>query len=145
MKMTGSYILLIYLPVGKTIIFGRNRSAHFRRGYYAYVGSAMNGLEARVNRHLRKEKKRHWHIDYLLERAQIINVILCQSEKRMECAIAQTLQEQLDSIPGFGSSDCHCPSHLFFGANRRRVKAAVMRTLRTLGIKVVTAIPSPLL
>ena len=31
----------------------------------------MGGLDARVARHLRAEKKLHWHIDYLLERASV--------------------------------------------------------------------------
>ena len=39
---------------------------HFARGLYAYVGSAQNGLEKRIERHFRKEKLRFWHVDYLL-------------------------------------------------------------------------------
>lgn len=144
-KMIGSYVLLIYVPAGKTISFGRNRSAHFRRGHYAYVGSAMKGLEARVNRHLRKEKKRHWHIDYLLDEAEITGVVLAESAVRTECTIAQALQTQFESVPGFGSSDCRCPSHLFFCANKRNMRTMIMRVSKTLGIKTVTANPNPLL
>ena len=35
-------------------------------GWYLYVGSARRHLEARLRRHLRPEKRRRWHIDYLL-------------------------------------------------------------------------------
>ena len=30
------------------------------------VQNAMNSLESRVKRHLSDNKKKHWHIDYLL-------------------------------------------------------------------------------
>ena len=33
----------------------------FKKGFYAYVGSAMNNLEKRVQRHLRK-KKNFYHL-----------------------------------------------------------------------------------
>ena len=123
-------MLLIYLSKSQTIAFGRRREAYFRRGYYAYVGSAMNGLEARVNRHLRKDKKRHWHIDYLLEKATVTRVILAESERRNECAVAESLQGRFDSVPGFGCSDCQCRSHLFLATNKRRLESTIMTALR---------------
>ncbi|MBI2852526.1 MAG: GIY-YIG nuclease family protein [Chloroflexi bacterium] len=143
--MKGSYVLLLHLPIGMTLSFGRNRSAVFQRGHYAYVGSAMNGLEARVNRHLRKDKKRHWHIDYLLEHAEVTGVILAKSASRTECAIAMALAERFDSISGFGSSDCRCPSHLFFGTNKKRLRTEARRALKLMGLRTVTAIHNPLL
>ena len=133
--MNGSYILLIRLAEGKTIHFGRHRQTYFRRGYYAYVGSAMRGLEARVNRHLSKGKKLHWHIDYLMDKASLTGVILAESDCRTECAIAQALHSHFDSIPGFGSSDCHCPSHLFFSTNKKELEQRAMGVLKSLGLK----------
>jgi len=38
----------------------------FPAGWYVYTGSARNGLAQRVGRHLRHNKRKHWHIDYLL-------------------------------------------------------------------------------
>jgi Uri superfamily endonuclease len=132
--MKGSYILLIRLPEGQTINAGSVPDNYFPSGYYAYVGSAMGGLKSRLNRHLKKDKRPHWHIDYLLQKASISGIILCQAEERVECLIAQALSHQFDSIPGFGSSDCKCRSHLFFSANENQMKSTILATLNSLPI-----------
>ena len=116
--MKGSYVILIELPEEQTISIGSLKAIYFPRGYYAYVGSAMGGFKSRLNRHLKSNKKPHWHIDYLLNKASINRIILCETEDRTECTIAQALSHQFDSIPGFGSSDCKCRSHLFFIADK---------------------------
>ena len=131
--MKGSYILLIELTEEQTITIDKLKTIHFSRGYYAYVGSAMGRLESRLNYHLKGNKKPHWHIDYLLQRASIIGVILCETEERTECTIAQALKGQFDSIPGFGSSDCKCRSHLFFAAEEMESK--VIAILSSLGMQ----------
>ena len=110
----GAYVLLIELPTEETVIVGRLGQIHFRQGHYAYVGSALGGLRQRLARHLRSEKKAYWHIDYLLERAPISEIVTCETDARTECAIARALAGRSDSVPGFGSSDCPCRSHLFF-------------------------------
>jgi len=145
----GSYILLIELATEKNILIGKLGYLFFPKAFYAYVGSAMNGLEARLARHLRKEKKLHWHIDYLLKEVAIADIILCFSEPfafchsegakrpknlaqgklRMECFLARALAKEFQSIPGFGSSDCKCQSHLYFGNERERLKAKVTETI----------------
>jgi len=131
----GSYILLIELPEEATIKVGSLNSIHFAHGYYAYVGSAMGGFKSRLNRHLRENKKTHWHIDYLLERSSITVVILCETEHRFECAIAQAFNKQFDSIPGFGCSDCKCPSHLFYAAEEGPMKSRIVSMISSLGIE----------
>lgn len=115
--MKGSYILLIKLKENKTIQIGKLDKMHFKKGFYVYVGSALNGLEQRINRHLRKTKKKHWHIDYLLDFVEIVDVFYKENETKEECKIAKMLDKQLSSIPGFGCSDCRCRSHLFYGKN----------------------------
>ena len=70
----------------------------------------------RIQRHLRKQKKTHWHIDYLLNHVKIVNVFYKQSEVKEECFIAKTLEKELSITPGFGCSDCACKSHLFYGS-----------------------------
>ena len=132
-SVKGSYILLIELPEEKTITVGSLKDIYFPGGYYAYVGSAMSGLKSRLSRHHKQSKRPHWHIDYLLQKASITGIILCQTKDRVECAIAQALSRQFASIPGFGSSDCHCHSHLFFATNE--MKSEVMATLNLLGIE----------
>ena len=113
--MKGSYILVIELKKDKTIQVGKLGKIYFKKGIYAYVGSAFNGLEARINRHLRKTKKKHWHIDYLLDFAEVVDVFYKENEKKEECKIAKKLEESSIPIPGFGCSDCICKSHLFYG------------------------------
>lgn len=133
--MVGSYILLIKLTEEKEIAVGGWQSIPFRDGYYAYVGSAMGGLQARIKRHLKRDKKLHWHIDYLLQKANVTGVILCETWDRVECTIARGLKPQLDSISGFGCSDCQCSSHLFFAANEEDMKSVIMATLDSLDMQ----------
>ena len=132
--MKGRYILIIKLPEEQTITIGSLKARHFPRGYYAYVGSAMSGFKARISRHLKGNKKRHWHIDYLLEKASINGISLSETNDRAECTIAQALNHQFDSVPGFGCSDCRCHSHLFF-ANESQMKSTIMATLKSQGIR----------
>ena len=131
--MKGSYVLLIELTEEQTITTGSLKAIYFPRGYYAYVGSAMGGFKSRLNRHLKSNKKPHWHIDYLLQKASISEIILCETNDRMECTIAQVLNGQFDSIPGFGASDCKCRSHLFLATDK--MKPSIMATLSSLGME----------
>jgi endonuclease-3 len=113
-KKTGVYILKIKLDHPTTLAYGKNHISHFPKGYYYYVGSALNNLEARINRHLSQEKKIHWHIDYLLKQATIEHIYYKITTEKEECPLAQTLAKKLDSIPNFGSTDCTCKSHLYY-------------------------------
>ena len=64
--MKGIYILLISIAGRISVSVGALGDKSFQKGLYVYVGSAQNNLEKRVKRHLRKVKRRFWHIDYLL-------------------------------------------------------------------------------
>jgi Uri superfamily endonuclease len=64
--MKGTYALIIELASDERISVGKLGKINFKKGYYLYVGSGQNSLEARIARHLRKRKKKFWHIDYLL-------------------------------------------------------------------------------
>lgn len=131
--MKGSYVLLIKLSEEQIITIGSLHTRCFSGGYYAYVGSAMGGFKSRLDRHLKQNKRPHWHIDYLLQRASISGIILCESREKVECTIAQALECRFDSVPGFGSSDCRCRSHLFLVAEEGQMKSGVMATLNLLG------------
>ena len=77
----------------------------------------MNGLEQRLARHLRKDKKLHWHIDYLLKKAKIIDTIFLETaDSNDECLAASRIAKIADDEPveSFGSSDCSCNTHLFY-------------------------------
>ncbi|MBE3136697.1 MAG: GIY-YIG nuclease family protein [Thermoplasmata archaeon] len=114
--MKGAYLLIITLPKDASVMVGKQGLLHFKKGCYAYVGSALNGLEQRIQRHLRTNKKTHWHIDYLLPFTEIVEILYKENNRREECRIAQFLERNFGSIPGFGCSDCSCTSHLFFGS-----------------------------
>ncbi|MEM5883106.1 MAG: GIY-YIG nuclease family protein [Candidatus Aenigmatarchaeota archaeon] len=119
--MEGAYLLFIRLKKNERIKIGKLGSFNFKKGFYVYSGSALKNLEARIERHRRKRKKKFWHIDYLLasKNAKIVYVIGIQTKKRIECK----LNKIVSSFPGakilaekFGSSDCKCKSHLvYFG------------------------------
>lgn len=112
--MKGTYVLLIRLIEDKEITIGKLGKIEFKAGNYLYVGSALNSLEGRIKRHLRIDKKIFWHIDYLLERAEIEDVFYKKSEKKEECVVAKKIAGKFKSIKGFGSSDCCCVGHLFY-------------------------------
>ena len=131
----GCYILIINLPEDITATIGRLPTRHFSSGYYAYVGSAMRGFKARLDHHLRENKRPHWHIDYLLQRASITSIILCETEYKFECDIAQALQHQFDSVPNFGSSDCRCGSHLFSCNSEEKLKSTIVAVTEGLGLQ----------
>ena len=91
-------------------------------GTYLYIGSAKNGISARLARHIRlatlKTGKIHWHIDYLLARPEIFLTDAVPLPGRNECDISQILASRPDfSVPvaNFGTSDCRkkCPAHLY--------------------------------
>ncbi len=112
----GTYALVIFLPRAQTIRVGALGAFKFPRGYYLYIGSALNGLSARVARHLRRhDKKRFWHIDYLLEHARVVDVWTREGTARLECKWARTalaLPNAQVVAPRFGASDCACTAHL---------------------------------
>ncbi|MBU4493370.1 MAG: GIY-YIG nuclease family protein [Nanoarchaeota archaeon] len=114
--MKGTYCLVIELKKDSSIKVGALENIKFKNGIYCYVGSALNNLEKRVQRHLSKKKKLHWHIDYFLmnKNTSIKKIFYKQSNKREECKIAKfVLKNSIGSIAKFGCSDCKCESHLF--------------------------------
>ena len=122
--MKGSYILVIFIPNKAEAYIGALGKVQFNQGFYLYIGSAMGDygsttLINRVKRHIQpsKDKKTHWHIDYLLnqKRIIIIQLYLIPSLELLECIIAKDIKRFSDDyIKNFGSSDCNCQSHLFY-------------------------------
>ena len=122
----GVYTVIAELPITASLHIGRRNISFFKSGFYAYVGSALNGLEKRLERHLRSQKKFHWHIDYLLESAIVREIVWATTTVNAECSIALCLSGELPAVPGFGCSDCRCRSHLFYSRDVERVLAKVM-------------------
>lgn len=106
--MSFTYLLVVELSQDTAITVGMLGTLQFKKGTYIYVGSAPS--EKRLERHLKREKKLHWHIDYFLEKAEIKKIFIVEGK---ECDVAQKID--LPSIKGFGCTDCKCSSHLFYG------------------------------
>ncbi|MCD6216135.1 MAG: GIY-YIG nuclease family protein [Candidatus Aenigmarchaeota archaeon] len=126
--MKGIYALIINLEKNIKIRVGSLGHIPFKRGMYVYVGSAQNGIEQRVKRHLKRRKKKHWHIDYLLEHANVKDVLVKKGPKNLECLIAKKLMGFSVPIKGFGCSDCNCESHLFM-INKSKIKKLKMKSM----------------
>ncbi len=123
----GTYILILHLPLKQSIGVGRLGEFDFPAGHYLYVGSALGpgGLAARLGRHRKlagnSNKRLHWHVDFLREQAQLLEVWYRQQPQRLEHKWANAIGRLADTIvlvPGFGSSDCNCSSHLYHVACR---------------------------
>ena len=127
-----TYLLKIYLEQAKKVRIGKLGTFSFAKGIYWYVGSAKKNLKHRVARHMRKKKKLHWHIDYLLQHAQITEI---WATDILERKLAGILSQQL-AIPvtGFGASDTKTRAHLFYGEQDDRFTDIRKRVrLRSLG------------
>lgn len=115
----GTYILWLYLPAGRVMRIGQLGMVSLPAGCYAYVGSARGagGVRARVERHLRADKRTRWHIDYLLPAVVVQAVWADFDAKRGECEWAELLVQRGGArriVPGFGASDCQCAGHLLY-------------------------------
>ncbi len=113
--MKGSYCLILNIKKDFVAKIGALGNMSFKKGKYIYVGSALNNIDARVKRHLRRDKKLHWHIDYLTINpfVSIEKVFYKPSDKKEECEIARIVSAYGAPIKNFGSTDCSCKSHLF--------------------------------
>lgn len=113
--MKGIYVLIIKVNKPVSLKVGALGETSFPAGLYAYVGSAQNSIETRVKRHICKEKRLFWHIDYLLaeDAADVVAVYFLEGGKTCECQISQMLAQHSRPVAGFGCSDCRCISHLY--------------------------------
>ena len=70
----------------------------------------------RILHHLKINRKCHWHIDYLLQKMPVYQVLYIENPSRLEHKWAMLLERIPKlNIPmkRFGASDCQCASHLF--------------------------------
>ncbi|MCP8314029.1 MAG: GIY-YIG nuclease family protein [archaeon] len=117
----GVYTLIVKLAKKANLKVGCLGSLEFEKGWYAYTGSALGprGLIGRIQRHLKKDKKSFWHIDYLLnsKHSSIKAIIYAKTDMKYECNIVREMNSMnVKPIKGFGASDCKegCKSHLYY-------------------------------
>ena len=116
-QKAGIYNLIIKHSKSQEIKIGRLGTFSFPKGFYVYTGSAQNGFEMRINRHLSSNKKFHWHIDYLLSYAKVVKVLRYAGLKKDECKLNHLIAKSSGATPvvnKFGSSDCKCKTHLYY-------------------------------
>jgi Uri superfamily endonuclease len=114
---SGTYALVIALGARLNLRVGALGVHSFLPGYYIYVGSALGGVSARLRHHVRSGKRFHWHIDYLLAEAELAEIWYALGQDRVECKwneIVENLPGAAPSVPGFGTSDCGCYTHLTY-------------------------------
>ncbi|MEC8184493.1 MAG: GIY-YIG nuclease family protein [SAR324 cluster bacterium] len=114
----GTYLLFLSNTKSQKINIGKQGGFLFPSGLLVYVGSALGagGLRGRISHHLRVNRKCHWHIDYLLQKMPVYQVLYIENPSRLEHKWAMLLERIPKlNIPmkRFGASDCQCASHLF--------------------------------
>ena len=114
--VAGSYVLELVLGDEIGLRPGRLGAIRLGPGRLRYYGSARGpgGVRARVARHVRGTGRRHWHVDWLLERAPVERAMV-----ELEASECELVRRDLElgcwrvAAAGFGSSDCGtCPAHL---------------------------------
>ena len=103
----------------------------FKKGKYAYVGSAQNSIEKRVSRHFSNKKKLKWHIDFLIANpdTKLTKAVYKKAGKDQECRTADFLKKYEEPVKGFGCSDCKCYSHLFRLNSLRNINRLKLKTI----------------
>ena len=103
-----------------------------------YVGSALNSVEKRIARHFRREKKKHWHIDYITSQIQPKVAVFLRDKRKLEDAIACEFlsNPSLLPVPRFGASDSPLYTHLFWGRDYHETLTIVIRILKKIGGKM---------
>jgi len=121
----GTYVLIASVARMKRLAIGQLGEFDIVPGFYAYVGSAFGagGLRARIGHHLESTASLHWHIDFLLQVAEPVEVWYTTSGQKLEHYWADLLEKAPQfriPIPRFGSSDYHRSraSHLFYSKRR---------------------------
>jgi sugar fermentation stimulation protein A len=117
---SGYYLIVLELAEQQSVEVGALGTVLFKAGWYVYAGSARKNLSRRVSRHLRRQRKqKHWHLDYLVPFAAhgkgTLKALPVCSYRNLECDLAGELGKLGGTpVPAFGSSDCKCPSHLYY-------------------------------
>lgn len=114
------YVVATWVPRRLEITVGALGPVTFARGWYAYVGSARRGRDARVARHIRREKPLRWHADYLFA-AAVPRLAWLVDGRLSECELAGALAAQPGAarpVRRFGAGDCQCAGHLILLGER---------------------------
>lgn len=131
-SIPGTYVLILKSDVNTVTQIGQRGTLEVLSGYYVYIGSAFGpgGIAARVHRHCRKRKRKHWHIDYLRELTTPVMAWCCYKDVRLEhdWATAMMNMKHSEPIAGFGCTDCSCLAHLFHSSKKPDIETCLQYT-----------------
>tara|TARA_B100000315_G_C14368190_1_gene491699 strand:- start:254 stop:685 length:432 start_codon:yes stop_codon:yes gene_type:complete len=115
---SGTYVLVFHNLTEFTAKVGKLGSITIFAGYCAYIGSAFGpgGLKSRVYRHRKKKRIQKWHIDYVRNHMDLVEVWYSDHPEKLECLWAGKFHSLEGACPinKFGASDCKCESHFFY-------------------------------
>jgi Uri superfamily endonuclease len=114
-SVPGAYALHFDLKTALAVPVARLGHPTLTPGTYVYAGSARGagGIRARVARHLKPDKRPHWHVDYLSAVAVCTGVRVYPGGHECDLVADLLAAGATVPVPGFGSSDCRvCGSHL---------------------------------
>ncbi|MEO2065814.1 MAG: GIY-YIG nuclease family protein [Desulfurobacteriaceae bacterium] len=139
-KLKGTYVLEFSILQELSFRVRSGKEFSLLPGLYAYVGSAFGsgGIPSRLYRHLKREKKRHWHLDFITTSPLFSpELVVLLPGLRVECRVASLISSLPGSFPvaSFGSSDCSCPSHLFLVNDFGEVNGLICREFE--GVKIL--------
>jgi len=142
LPVKGVYTLILFLSKETRLKVGKLGTQRFPRGYYTYTGSALgvgsSSLTHRILRHLRRKKRKFWHVDFLLghENVRLTRLVAAQINRKVECNInhhIKTKEKAKIPVPHFGASDCkkNCRSHLLFYPNIMEEQILVKKIVKS--------------
>lgn len=119
LSTSGTYALLLNCRQEKPLQIGKLGELDAKPGYFVYLGSAFGpgGLSARLSHHRRPIARPRWHIDYLRTATVLTEIWFTWDPSPREhhwAGLIAALKDASIPLPGFGSTDCKCPSHLYF-------------------------------
>lgn len=118
LKQKGAYAIGFRLKHNRNIQVGSLGRLAFRAGDYFYFGNAYGGggLASRLKRHIIRDKKKHWHFDYIRPYVALTDIYAYIGGN--ECSLVEEYRQKLNAIfihKKLGSMDCTtCPSHFIY-------------------------------
>lgn len=132
-SLKGSYILEFHLTGCSSIKIGKLGEFELQKGWYYYIGSALNGLRGRLSRHMLGIGKLYWHIDYLTRRHKPARIWYLTSESKIEQELSRIVSLRTSpAIHRFGCGDSKdSRTHLYYSRRRRNFLKDIKRLGKT--------------
>ena len=99
LSTSGVYTLILFVTKEIEVTVGPLGKHKLPKGHYSYTGSALGkgvSLKHRIARHLKKEKRGFWHIDYLLadQNVSVETIVAAETNEKIECTLNRYLKQR---------------------------------------------------